>query len=82
MYGGLQILNGVLSDFHKISLNENATKFEWVEVPLKETAVRPGPRAKCGMFSHDNKIYLVAGIKSMVLSTNEIHQYDIGKQAW
>jgi hypothetical protein len=45
VYGGYQILNGSLSDFYSIDLNDNQPKFNWVEIHGKN-GVTPGARSK------------------------------------
>jgi hypothetical protein len=45
VYGGYQILNGSLSDFYSIDLNDNQPKFNWIEINSKN-GVTPGARSK------------------------------------
>ena len=70
IYGGLQILNGVLADFHKICIKPEQNLFQWVNVEAKNSDYSPGPRAKHSLVAHQNKIYLIAGIKSALETTN------------
>ena len=47
VYGGLQILSGILADFHSINLGQEEGRFQWKEITANGD--NPGPRAKCGM---------------------------------
>ena len=60
IYGGYQILQGLMSDFYYIDLDDSHA-FNWVEVLPKEQNL-PGPRAKHALVNTKSKIYLLAGL--------------------
>jgi N-acetylneuraminic acid mutarotase len=78
----MQILNGILNDFHQIDLSDNVKKYEWQEVSLKSAKITPGPRAKHAMVCHNSIIYLFGGIKGPVQGNNEIYSFSIGESMW
>jgi len=82
IYGGLQILSGILGDFHRINLNPKNGKFEWHDVPLRAGSPTPGPRAKHSMVCYRNRIYLFGGICSSTEYSNKLFCYDIASQQW
>jgi hypothetical protein len=61
LYGGYQILNGSLSDFYSISLNEEEATFVWEEI-ISKGEVQPGSRTKHALLGGKDKIYLVGGL--------------------
>jgi hypothetical protein len=69
------MLNGSLSDFYSISLNDSDNQFEWHEV-ISKGKINPGPRSKHDMFGGKQNIYLVGGLQSNTQASNDIYEFD------
>lgn len=70
IYGGYQILKGMMSDFYSIDLDDHVDKFNWEQIEAKGEL--PGPRSKHALIGGKTKIYLVGGLSSDVNSSDEI----------
>lgn len=70
VYGGYQILKGMMSDFYCIDLDDNSEKFNWEQIDTKGNL--PGPRSKHALVGARKNIYLIGGLSSNISSSNQI----------
>jgi len=70
VYGGYQILKGMMADFYWIDLDDSADKFNWEQIEAKGEL--PGPRSKHALIGAKNSIFLIGGLSSNVESSNKI----------
>jgi hypothetical protein len=72
----MQILEGILSDFHEIDINPKNDHYSWKEVEVKGNGPKPGPRAKHGMVAIGKMIYLFGGITGENQESNKIFSFE------
>lgn len=80
MYGGYQILKGMMADFYCIDLDDGADKFNWEQIEAKGQL--PGPRSKHALIGAKNRIYLIGGLSSNVQSSNQIYEFNPEDNSW
>lgn len=74
------MLNGPLSDFYSISLNEDEPTFIWHEIPPK--GAHPGSRSKHALLAGKNRIFLVGGLLKNDEASSDICSFDTVSQQW
>ena len=64
-------MNGSLHDFYSISLDEAEPIFVWEDI-IAKGKVNPGSRSKHALLAGKSKIYMIGGLKSNNMASNEI----------
>lgn len=80
VYGGYQILKGMMGDFHCIDLDDSAEKFQWQQ--LEPKGELPGPRSKHALVAGRDRLFLVCGLSSDVRSSSQIFAYAPAANTW
>lgn len=80
MYGGYQILRGMMDDFYSIDLSDSVEKFDWVSI--EAGGHKPGPRSKHALVATKDRILLIGGLESDMRVCNEIYSYDVDQKKW
>lgn len=80
VYGGYQILKGMMSDFYCIDLDDGLEMFNWEQI--EGGGEVPGPRSKHGLIGGRKRIYLIGGLLSNTCSSSEIYEYDVLSNNW
>lgn len=74
------MLNGPLSDFYSISLNDQEPTFLWHEIPPKGTY--PASRSKHALLGGKTHIFLVGGLLKNDQASNEMFRFDPVTSSW
>jgi N-acetylneuraminic acid mutarotase len=82
VFGGQQLLGGVLDDFYSVQLNidaEHTPGYEWKKEP---TANGPGKRARHVALVQGTNIYFHGGIKPGFVTTSDFFMFDTKGSTW